>query len=128
MDTLRMTKARGDRWRALMRDVRSATAARCGVWHNSDGSPQRDTLYGMSALLKRSEGGLYTVVRLGRIFRGALQIDRYGAGKDMIAAIRLIERAKEDGRITASQRTELFEIMGVPSHDHKSVSTIGGAS
>lgn len=127
MDTLSMTRAQSARWRFLMCDVRLAAARR-----HKGGS--RETLKSLSYLLTRGasdvktkgddawldrttepEGSLYTVVRLGRIFRGALQIDANGAGKDITAAIRLIERAEEDGRITASQRIELFEIMGVPS-------------
>lgn len=116
MDSLRMTGVQRNRWLHLMTDVRGATGARFPGARRARSAPgDVVTIHGLSALLKRSDGPLYTVVRLGRIFRGALQVDANGAGKDITAAIRLIERAEEGGRITASQRAELFEILGVAS-------------
>jgi len=116
MDTLSMTRTKRERWCGLMLDVRRAHGARFPDAPRAKFGP-RDLvpLDWLAPYMKRTDGDLYTVVRLGRVFRGALQVDANGAGKDVTAAIRLIERAEEDGRITASQRAELFEIMGVAS-------------
>lgn len=113
MDTLKMTTTQQRTWSRLIMEVRRATGARHpGAPRAKFGPRDLVPLDWLSHVLQPAEDRLYTTVRLGRIFRGALQVHADGTGKDITAAIRLIERAEEDGRITASQRAELMTILG----------------
>lgn len=108
METLRMTSAQQKRWLQLMVDVRRSVEDRVAS------RKARDlTLKELSEAMKRLDEPLYTVVRLGRIFRGELQVDTNGFGKDVSAAARLIGWAEQDGRLTLIQRAELTAVLGL---------------
>jgi len=108
METLRMTGAQAKRWEQLMVDVRKSVEDR-----TASRKARGLTLKELSDTMKSLQGSLYTVVRLGRIFRGALQVDANGFGKDVSVAACLIGWAEQDGRLTPSQHAELIAILGL---------------